>query len=411
LTGPLAGLRVLDLSRVLAGPWATQLLADLGAEVIKIEKPGDGDETRGWGPPYLEADGEREAAYFLAANRGKRSVCVDLAKPAGAKLVADLARASDVVVENFRVGALARYGLDYATLSADAPGLVYCSITGFGQDGPYADRPGYDFVIQAMGGLMSLTGEMNGTPMKAGVALTDVMTGLYAANAIQAALRHRDLTGQGQHIDLALLDVQVAGLANQALNYLVAGTNPRRWANAHPNIVPYQTFATLDGDIAVAVGNDNQFVRTAIALGIPRLASDARFATNADRVANRAVLIAELQSVFATGRTADWLARLEAANVPAGAVNTLDRVFADPQVRHRGMAISLPHPTLGSAPGVACPIRLSHTPVGATTAPPPLGYDTRAVLADRFGLDAAALDQLAADAVIQGHALEETAPA
>jgi crotonobetainyl-CoA:carnitine CoA-transferase CaiB-like acyl-CoA transferase len=398
--GALAGVRVLDLSRVLAGPWATQLLADLGAEVIKIEKPGEGDETRAWGPPWLENNGAREAAYFLSANRGKRSVTIDIARPEGAVLVTRLAAQSDVLIENFKVGGLAKYGLDYASLAAANPGLVYCSITGFGQDGPYADRPGYDFVIQAMGGLMSLTGDAEGAPMKAGVALTDLVTGLYAANAIQAALRHRDRTGQGQHIDVALLDVQVAALANQALNYLVSGANPRRWGNAHPNIAPYQSFATLDGDIAIAAGNDGQFARLCEVLGLRELPADPRFTGNAERVVNRAALIAALQAAFAADTTAEWLKRLHAAGVPAGAVNRLDAVFADPQVVHRGLATTLPHPTLGAAPGVACPIRLSQTPVGAVTAPPPLGHDTRAVLAERLGLDAMALDRLEADGVL-----------
>lgn len=399
--GPLSGIKILDLSRVLAGPWATQLLADLGAEVIKIEKPGEGDETRSWGPPYLEKDGAREAAYFLAANRGKRSVGVDLADPEGAGLVSRLAAQADVVVENFKVGGLKKYGLDYESLRAVNPALVYCSITGFGQQGPYAQRPGYDFVVQAMGGMMSLTGEPEGEPMRVGVALTDLSTGLYAANAIQAALIHRQRTGQGQMIDLSLLDVQVALLANQALNYLVTGRNPRRWGNAHPNIVPYQSFATRDGDIALAVGNDGQFTRMCRAIGADGLAADPRFTTNADRVANRAVLIAALQGIFATGDTADWLARLEAAGVPAASVNTIAQVFADPHVRDRGLQLSLPHPTLGAAPGVACPIRLSETPVGAKTAPPALAADTRDVLVERLGLDEETLERLSALGVIQ----------
>jgi crotonobetainyl-CoA:carnitine CoA-transferase CaiB-like acyl-CoA transferase len=295
----LEGVRVLDLSRVLAGPWATQLLADLGAEVIKIERPGEGDETRTWGPPYVEGRGAREAAYYMSANRGKSSVCVDMATPEGAALIVAMAKKSDVVVENFKAGSLKKYGLDYASLSAANPGLVYCSITGFGQDGPYAARPGYDFVVQAMGGLMSLTGAAEGEPMKAGVALTDVMTGLYAANGIQAALRHRDRTGQGQHVDMALLDVQVAVLANQALNFLASGRSPKRYGNAHPNIVPYQSFTAADGDVAVAVGNDGQFARLCKSLEVPALAADPRFATNADRVAHRADLVTLLQAAFA----------------------------------------------------------------------------------------------------------------
>ncbi len=394
VAGPLNGIVVLDLSRVLAGPWATQLLADLGAEVIKIERPGSGDETRTWGPPYLERGGERETAYFLSANRGKRSVCVDLAKPEGAELIRRLAMQADVLVENFKVGSLGRYGLDYPSLASLNPRLVYCSITGFGQDGPYAARPGYDFVAQAMGGLMSLTGEPEGEPLKAGVGITDLMTGLYAANAIQAALLQRERTNSGERIDISLLDCQVAMLANQALAYLVSGRNPRRWGNAHPNIVPYQSFATSDGDIAIAVGNDGQFVRMCKAIGADNLAIDARFATNSDRVENRAALIAALQSVFAIRKTADWLAVLEPADVPVGSVNTLEQVFADPHVRHRGMELSLPHATLGAAPGVACPIRMSGTPVGARTSAPPLGADTRTVLSQRLGLSAQELSRL-----------------
>jgi crotonobetainyl-CoA:carnitine CoA-transferase CaiB-like acyl-CoA transferase len=400
VSGPLTGIKVLDLSRVLAGPWATQILADLGAEVIKIEKPGEGDETRTWGPPYLERDGAREAAYFLAANRGKKSVCIDIAKPEGARLIADLAVQADVLIENFKVGGLQRYGLDFATLSVLNPRLVYCSITGYGQDGPYAEKPGYDFVIQAMGGMMSLTGAADGEPMKAGVAITDLMTGLYAANAIQAALHHRHQTGRGQHIDLALMDVQVAMLANQALNYFVSGRNLGRWGNAHPNIVPYQAFAAQDGDLVVAVGNDGQFTRLCQAIGAGDLVTDPRFTRNADRVKNRAALVTRLQAVFAEEPVTHWIDRLDAAGVPVGGVNGLDQVFADPQVVSRGLRIDLPHATLGTAPGVASPIRLSDADIGATSAPPALGADTRQVLSDRLGLDDGRLRQLADDGVI-----------
>jgi crotonobetainyl-CoA:carnitine CoA-transferase CaiB-like acyl-CoA transferase len=400
VSGPLTGIKVLDLSRVLAGPWATQILADLGAEVIKIEKPGEGDETRTWGPPYLERDGAREAAYFLAANRGKKSVCIDIAKPEGARLIADLAVQADVLIENFKVGGLQRYGLDFATLSVLNPRLVYCSITGYGQDGPYAEKPGYDFVIQAMGGMMSLTGAADGEPMKAGVAITDLMTGLYAANAIQAALHHRHQTGGGQHIDLALMDVQVAMLANQALNYFVTGRNPGRWGNAHPNIVPYQAFAAQDGDLVVAVGNDGQFTRLCQAIGAGDLVTDPRFTRNADRVKNRAALVTRLQAVFAEEPVTHWIDRLDAAGVPVGGVNGLDQVFADPQVVSRGLRIDLPHATLGTAPGVASPIRLSDADIGATSAPPALGADTRQVLSDRLGLDDGRLRQLADEGVI-----------
>jgi crotonobetainyl-CoA:carnitine CoA-transferase CaiB-like acyl-CoA transferase len=378
---PLKGVRVLDLSRVLAGPWATQLLADFGAEVIKIEKPGSGDDTRGWGPPYVEGEnGAREAAYFLSANRGKKSVCIDIAAPEGAELVRDMANRSDVVVENFKVGGLARYGLDYASLNALNPRLIYCSITGFGQDGPYAERAGYDFVIQGMGGLMSVTGEPGGEPMKAGVALIDIMTGLYASNAIMAALARRERTGDGQHIDVALMDVAVATMANQALNHLATGRDPQRHGNAHPNIVPYQAFSTADGALTIAIGNDAQFRRLCEVLERPELGVDARFATNADRVKNREVLIPLLQGTLSAAPTAHWLERMDAAGLPAGPINGLGAVFDDPQVRHRGMRLSLPHPTLGTVPGVACPIRFSDTPIENGGAPPPLGWDTDEVL-------------------------------
>jgi crotonobetainyl-CoA:carnitine CoA-transferase CaiB-like acyl-CoA transferase len=401
MTAPLNGVRILDLSRVLAGPWATQLLADLGADVVKIERPGEGDDTRGWGPPWVGSpDGEREAAYFLCANRGKRSVAVDVSQPDGARLVASLAASADVLVENFKVGGLAKYGLDYETLARANPRLIYCSITGFGLDGPYASRPGYDFIIQGLGGLMGVTGVPDGEPMKAGVAIVDLFTGLYAANAIQAALRQRDATGRGQRIDVALLDVQVAVMANQALNYLVSGRNPRRLGNAHPNIVPYQAFSTRDGALTVAVGNDAQFARFCAVLGVAGLASDVRYATNEARVANRAALIPELQARLSQQTTDHWLAELEAVGVPAGRINTLAQVFDDPQVMHRGLRIDSPHDTLGSVPGVRCPVRMSDAEVGAERGPPPLGAHTREVLGERLGLDAAALDALVARGVI-----------
>jgi crotonobetainyl-CoA:carnitine CoA-transferase CaiB-like acyl-CoA transferase len=402
MTQPLDGIRVLDLSRVLAGPWATQLLADLGADVVKIERPGEGDDTRAWGPPYLQsADGTaRESAYFLCTNRGKRSVAVDVAKPEGAALVRELAAASDVVVENFKVGGLVKYGLDYASLRARNPALVYCSVTGFGQDGPYADRPGYDFIIQGMSGLMSVSGAPDGEPMKTGVAIVDLFTGLYAANAIQAALHARRTTGRGQHVDMALLDVQVAVMANQAANYLVSGRDPRRLGNAHPNIVPYQAFSTADGSLTVAVGNDAQYARFCDVLGAPELASDARFATNEARVANRAALIPLLQLRLSAAPTAHWLERLERVGVPAGPINTLSQVFADPQVRHRGLRIDTAHPTLAQVPGVRCPIRMSESAIGAPLPPPPLGWHTREVLAERLGLGEAELESLAERKVI-----------
>ena len=391
MSGALSHLRVLDLSRVLAGPWASQLLADLGAEVIKVEKPGSGDDTRGWGPPWL-ADGAgeptREAAYFLCTNRNKRSLTVDIARPEGQAIVRELAAGADVVIENFKVGGLAAYGLDYASLRALNPKLVYCSITGFGQDGPYAARAGYDFLIQGMGGLMSLTGtpagEPGAGPQKVGVALADILTGLYASNAILAALAHRDRdglrTGDGQHIDLALLDVQVACLANQAMNYLVSGTPPRRMGNAHPNIVPYQDFPTADGDMILAIGNDGQFARFCEIAGHPEWATDERFANNAARVRHRKELIPLLRRTTVLRTTAAWIAALENAAVPCGPINDLAGVFADPQVQARGLRVDLPHAAGGVAPQVSNPIRLSATPVAYRTAPPTLGADTDAVL-------------------------------
>jgi len=394
----LEGLKVLDLSRVLAGPWATQLLADMGASVWKVEKPGDGDDTRAWGPPYVEAaDGmSRESAYFLCANRGKHSLAIDIATPEGSALVARLAARADVLIENFKVGGLKRYGLDYATLSAANPRLIYCSITGFGQDGPYAQRPGYDFVIQGMGGLMSVTGEAQGEPMKAGVAIVDVFTGLYAANAIQAALLQRERSGRGQQIDIALLDVQVATLANQALNHLTTGKNPSRFGNAHPNIVPYQAFRTQDGSLTVAVGNDGQFRRLAEVLGRPDWGADPHYATNEARVAHRDALVSLIQTAFDTGPTDVWLGKLESAGVPAGAVNTLGEVFDDPQVRHRGLHISPRHDSLGHAPGIRCPIRFSDAETNQEVGAPPLGRHTREILQAELGLEDNELDQLGA---------------
>ncbi|WP_338762641.1 CaiB/BaiF CoA-transferase family protein [Massilia sp. METH4] len=387
--GALAGLKVLDLSRVLAGPWAGQLLADLGADVVKVERPGSGDDTRAWGPPWL-ADGEGqptgESAYYLSANRNKRSVAIDIATPEGQALVRRLAERADVVLENFKVGGLKQYGLDYASLQPVNPRLIYCSITGFGQDGPYAQRAGYDFLIQGMGGLMSLTGrpdgEPGGGPMKVGVALTDVMTGLYASNAVLAALAYRERTGEGQHIDLALLDVQVAVLANQASNYLVGGKAPGRMGNAHPNIVPYQEFATADGYMIVAVGNDGQFRKLCEVLGRPEWGSDERFATNPQRVRHRAELVGDMHRITVTRTTAEWVALMEGAGVPCGPINTVDKVFDDPQVQARGLRIEMPHPVAGTVPLVANPIRLSATPVAYHRPPPLLGEHTEEVLAD-----------------------------
>jgi crotonobetainyl-CoA:carnitine CoA-transferase CaiB-like acyl-CoA transferase len=401
--GALSHLRVLDLSRVLAGPTAGQILADLGAEVIKVERPGRGDDTRAWGPPWLrDENGEEtaESAYYLAANRGKKSVAIDFSRPEGQALVRELAGQSDVLLENFRVGSLARYGLDHASLAADHPGLIYCSITGFGQTGPYAERPGYDSMIQAMGGLMSVTGTPDGEPQKVGVALADVMSGLYAVIGVLAALAHRERSGEGQHIDVALLDVQISALVNQAMNYLVGGQVPGRMGNAHPNIVPYQVFATEDGYFMLAVGNDGQFRKLCELLGCEALADDERYATNGARVQNRDVLVARLAGLFAVGTRDHWLARLEAAGVPCGPVNRIDEVFADPQVRHRGMQTAADHPLAGSVPLVASPLKLGRTPPGKPTAPPTLGQHTREVLEQTLGLDAAAQAELREQGVI-----------
>lgn len=404
--GALSHIRVLDLSRVLAGPWASQILGDLGAEVLKIERPGAGDDTRGWGPPYAEAaDGSvREAAYFLTTNRNKSSVAIDMGTDEGAALIRRLAAESDVVIENFKVGGLKKYGLDQDSLRALNPRLIYCSITGFGQTGPYAPRAGYDFMIQAMGGLMSVTGEPDevpgGGPVKVGVALVDVMTGLYATIGVLAALAHRERTGEGQHIDLALLDVSVATLANQAMNYLVSGKAPGRMGNAHPNIVPYQAFATQDGHLVLAIGNDEQFRRFAVEAGHPEWSTDPRFATNAQRVANRAALVPLVAGAVATRTTDDWIAALESKAVPCGPINTLDRVFADPQVQARGLARQIAHPALGSVPTVANPLNLSATPVDYARAAPRLGADTDETLGRLLGLDADALADLRKKGVI-----------
>lgn len=399
----LHGLKVLDLSRVLAGPLAGQLLADLGAEVTKVERPGEGDDTRRWGPPFLadeEGAATPESAYYLSANRGKASVTIDLTRPEGQALVRRLAAGSDVVIENFKRGGLARYGLDYPALKALNPRLVYCSITGFGQDGPYADRPGYDLLVQGMSGLMSITGEADGEPMKTGVAITDLCTGLYAALAILAALAHRERSGEGQHIDLALLDVATSLLSYQANNYLVGGKVPARMGNAHPSIVPYQVFATADGHLLLAVGNDGQFRAFCEAAACPGLASDERYAGNRSRVAHREELIARLAPVLRGRTTADWLHRLGAAGVPCGPINTVDQVFADPQLRHRGMVLELEHPLAPALRLLGNPIRLSATPLACRRAPPRLGADTGRVLAERLGLDEADIRRLRAEAVI-----------
>lgn len=407
MAGSLSHLRVLDLSRVLAGPWAAQTLGDLGAEIIKVERPGSGDDTRTWAPPFVkDANGAdtRESAYFMCTNRNKKSVAIDLTRPEGQALVRELAAQSDVLIENFKVGGLKQYGLDYDTLHALNPRLVYCSVTGFGQTGPYAGRAGYDFLIQGMGGLMSITGrrddEAGAGPLKVGVALTDVMTGLYASTAILAALAHRDRSGVGQHIDMSLLDVQIACLANQSMNYLNTGVAPQRLGNAHPNVVPYQDFPTADGDMILAVGNDGQYNRLCAALGAPELASDPRYATNAARVENRDTLIPRLRQLTVQRSTDAWIALLEAAGVPCGPINDLARVFRNPQVIARGVRVEMTHPQVGDIPLVASPMRLSASPVEYREPPPLLGEHTETVLRELLHLDDEALDRLAAAHVI-----------
>ena len=404
--GALRGVRVLDLSRVLAGPWCTQTLADLGADVIKVERPGSGDDTRGWGPPFLADRGgaeTHEAAYFLGCNRNKRSITVDLAQPAGQALIRRLVAQCDVFVENFKVGDMARYELDAPRLTALNPRLIYCSITGFGQTGPYASRAGYDYAVQGIGGLMSVTGERDdlpgGGPQKVGVAVADLFTGMYASVAILAALRHRDATGEGQVIDMALLDTQVAMLANLGANYLVTGQSPRRAGNAHQNIVPYQVFEVADGHIILAVGNDGQFAKFCSVAGRPDLAADPRFAKNADRVRQRDVLVPLLADILKRRAKQDWLAALEAAQVPCGAINSLEEAFADPQVRARGMTVEMPHPLTDALRLVASPLKLSATPVRYDRPPPLLGEHTHDVLAN-FGISADECASLRAQGVL-----------
>jgi len=381
---PLDGIRVLDLSRVLAGPWCTQLLADLGAEVIKVERPGAGDDTRHWGPPWHEHGDEKVAAYFLAANRGKKSAAIDFAKPEGAALVRKLAEASDVLVENFKVGGLAKFGLDAATVRAANPRLVYASITGFGQDGPYADRAGYDYIIQGMGGMMSITGlpdgEPGGGPMRAGVAIVDLFTGLYASNAILAALHQRQATGEGATIDLSLFETQLAVLANQASNALVSGRDPVRQGNTHPNIVPYQPFDAADQPIIIAVGNDRQFKRLAEMVEAPEWVDDPRFATNGARVAHRAELVPLIAERIATKPAADWLQVLEAAGIPAGPINRIGQALADPQADYRQVVRTLGPGRLGEVPTVGSPMRFDGQRADADLPPPALGEHTAEVL-------------------------------
>lgn len=389
---PLSHVRVIELSRILAGPWAGQLLADLGAEVIKVERPGKGDDTRQWGPPFLadqRGNNTSESAYYLSANRGKLSVTIDITTPQGGKAVRDLVNASDVLIENYKVDGLKQYGLDYSSLAAINPKLIYCSITGFGQTGPLKQRAGYDFMIQAMGGLMSVTGEQDhlpgGGPQKVGVALVDILTGLYATVAVQAALAEREKSGKGQHIDLALLDVQTATLANQAMNYLVGGQVPRRLGNAHPNIVPYQAFATSDGHIVLAVGNDQQFYSFCQVANCSELAVDPRYATNPQRVKHRDQLCALIAKRLIERTTEQWLQQLEQAGVPCGPINRIDQVFAEPQIQARGMCVDLAHPLAESVPQVGNPIHLSRTPIEFKRAAPLLGQHNNDVLGGLLG--------------------------
>ena len=408
MSAALSGIRVLDLSRVLAGPWATQILGDLGAEIIKIERPGRGDDTRAWGPPYVKDTGY--SAYYASTNRNKRSVAVDMAMPEGRELLLALAQKSDVLVENFKVGGVARHGLDYATLSRLNPRLIYCSITGFGQTGPYAPRAGYDAMIQGMGGLMSITGKRNdeagSSPQKVGVAVVDLTTGLYAAIAILAALVQRGQTGRGQYIDLSLLDVSVAMLANQGMNFLTTGVAPERRGNAHPSIVPYQDFPTQDGWIMLAIGNDSQFAHFCRCAEREAWSSDLRFASNQQRVVNRGLLVPMIAAVMQTRSTRAWLGLLEIAGVPCGPINNIAEAFADPQVVARGLHVEIPAaPASATAPGrtvpsIASPLRLSASPVTYRLPPPALGAHTREVLGEILGLGAAQLDALAQQGAI-----------
>lgn len=404
-TGPLSGMKVLDLSRVLAGPWATQILGDLGADVIKIEQPGQGDDTRRWGPPFLD-DGSRDSAYYLCANRNKRSVAIDLADPRGAQLIRRLAAGADIVVENFRVGGLVKYGLDYASLSTLNPGMIFCSVTGFGQDGPYRDRGGYDFLIQGMSGLMSITGrsddEPGGGPIKVGIPISDLVTGLYATISILAALHHRNRTGEGQHIDMALLDTQVSLLANQASNYLNGGKTPRRMSNEHPNTVPYQDFACADGDVLVALGNDRQFRSFCDLIGLHGIADDARFVDNAGRSTNRRALQALMRPAIARWRSDDLIAAMETAKLPGGRVNEIPDILADPQISARGLVHEMTRSDGTCVRVLGFPGKLSRTPVDYRNAPPRSGENSRTVLRE-LGIDEATLEELLAAGVIAEH--------
>jgi crotonobetainyl-CoA:carnitine CoA-transferase CaiB-like acyl-CoA transferase len=399
-TGPLKGLKVFDLTRVLAGPTCAQMLGDLGADVIKIEKPGSGDDTRGFAPPVMP--GTNESAYFVGVNRNKRSVTLDIAKPEGQALALRLIAQCDILVENFKVGALAKYGLGYEQLHAKFPRLVYCSITGFGQTGPYAPRPGYDSLVQAMGGVMSLTGEPDGLPQKVGVPVADLFAGLYGCIGILAALRHRDATGQGQQVDIGMLDTHVAWLANQGMNYLATNENPPRLGNQHPNIVPYQVFPTADGHIVLSVGNDPTFKRFCENVGLEHLLADPRYATNAARVENRQLVTDTLTPIMMRHPTLYWVERLEALKIGCGPINKLSEVFADPHVQARGVVVEMPHgaDNEGRVKVIANPVRLSETPADYRLSPPLLGQHTDAVLSDRLGLDAAALSDLRGKGVI-----------
>lgn len=406
MSSPLSGIRVLDLSRILAGPWSTQVLADLGAEVIKVERPVTGDDTRAWGPPFLMGPGGTEttdSAYFASTNRGKKSITLDVASAEGQAIVRALAKKSDVFVENYKVGDMARYGLDYATLASENPRLVYCSVTGFGQDGPYSRRAGYDFMIQAMGGLMSVTGERDdlpgGGPQKCGVPIADLMTGMYASVAILAALRERESSGLGQHIDMALFDTQVSWLMNHNLNYLVSGTVPRRWGNAHPNLAPYQAFPTKDGNLILAIGNDGQFRKFCAIAGLD-IAGEARFVDNKSRLANRDALVEIIARAMKTRNTSEWMAALEKEGVPCGPINTIEQVFADPHVIHRGLRRDLPHTSTGTVPQVANPIRFSRTPIAYRHGPPILGEHTESILANDLGFDAGQIAELQRKGVV-----------
>ena len=407
--GALAGIQVLDLSRVLAGPWCTQILADLGADVVKVERPGVGDDTRHWGPPFLQdADGQdtTQASYFTACNRNKRSVTIDMASEDGQQLIRQMALQADVLVENFKVGGLAQYGLDYASLAALNPRLIYCSVTGFGQDGPYAERAGYDLMVQAMTGLMGITGradsEPGGGPLRVGVAVIDLFTGVYASTAVLAALHARQHSGRGQHIDMALLDVGMAMLANQGASFLATGNTPARQGNIHPSLAPYQDFATQDGSMLLAIGNDGQFARFCAAAGQPQWAQDPRFASNRLRVEHRQELIPAMQAVTRTRSTADWIALLEDKAVPCGPINTIAQAFGDAQVQARGLRIELPRAAgdgISHISGVASPLRLSEHPPVLRHAPPALGQHTDEVLAE-MGLDAAHIAQLRSSGVV-----------